>query len=98
MNPNEIIPDVEPEYRKMWLVNRARKIDMVAVKGDQATIVEFRDKAGLSVIGQILGYKALVMLENPWPVEPKILVVSDVVEQNVQDALYMLKIPLELVD
>ena len=97
MNPAELPPNLEPEMARMWLVNRARKIDMIAVKGDQALIVEFRDRAGLSVIGQIMGYKALIMLENPWPLEPQILVVSDTIEQNVQDALFMLKVPFELI-
>ena len=95
---DEVLPEgIEENFRRMWQINRARKIDAIGIQKDKAVIIEFRDFAGLSVIGQISGYKALLIIENPFDLPLEILVVTNSLEKNVADALYMLKIPVEII-
>ncbi|KKN18064.1 hypothetical protein LCGC14_0959630 [marine sediment metagenome] len=98
MADTEIPSTIEPEFVHMYKVNRARRIDSVAVKNNTALIIEYRDYAGLSAIGQILGYWALMMAENPFNKEIKVLLVTNAMEENVSRALFVASIPWEIVE
>ena len=54
-----------------------KKIDVVAYKGDQIDIIELKPKAGPSALGQVQGYGILYKAEFSPPVEPKLVVITD---------------------
>lgn len=53
-----------------------KRIDMLAWKGNQATIHEFKDRIGPSVLGQLGTYRHLWLEENPDADEPRLVAVG----------------------
>jgi len=76
---------VSPEIRKQAIYSSKKRIDALAWKGNQALIVEVKDRAGLSALGQILGYKVYWTRENPNFPAPKLLVVAAQFAPGIQD-------------
>lgn len=72
-DPGEGFPE---EVRRGAILNTQKRIDALAYKGDQATIVEVKRRAGMSAVGQVLGYVQLYIAENPRMPAPSALLVA----------------------
>jgi len=65
--------DIGPEHtdamREGMKFNSQHKIDCIAWSGAHATIIEVKERAGFSTVGQIQGYQHLWLNENvgQWP-------------------------------
>jgi hypothetical protein len=70
-------PTFEPNIRDMAIQNTQKRVDAVGYKGSTATLIEVKDRAGFSAIGQIVGYDALWRKANPAAPEPKLLLVCN---------------------
>ena len=90
-------PAVEESIRLMSIMNTKKRIDAVAWKGDQPLIVEVKDRAGLSAVGQIMGYNVHWKIENPHKVPPNLLLVANRLAPGVEEVLKAHVIPFELV-
>lgn len=55
-----------------------RKIDVVGFKEDQIDIIEIKPSAGPSALGQVLSYVELYVRDEKPPVQPKAIVLTDV--------------------
>ena len=55
----------EQEYM-WWQFLRSKEIDAVCFEGDTATIVEFKDRARPSGLGQLLTYRRLFLEQTKW--------------------------------
>lgn len=77
-----------PDYvRQSAIKNSQLRIDAVAWKGTQATIIEVKDRAGASAIGQILTYEAAWTKDNPGTPVPKLLLVTNRLQHNMLPVL-----------
>jgi hypothetical protein len=87
-----------PQYiRDMSIANTKKRIDAVAWKGSQPLIVEVKVRAGLSAIGQLLGYITHWRLENPHSPPPQSLLVASALAPGVQEVLDKYSLTAELV-
>lgn len=87
-----------PDYiREMSIKNTKKRIDAVAWSGSQPLIVEVKVRAGLSSIGQLLGYITHWRIENPHDALPKALLVANQLAPGVQEVLHKYELPFELV-
>jgi len=87
-----------PDYiRTMSIANTKKRIDAVAWQGSAPTIVEVKDRAGMSAIGQILGYRVHWQKEHPQAPPPKMLLVANRLADGVSDVLLAHNVPWELV-
>jgi len=91
-------PGVDEAIRLMSILNTRKRIDAVAWRGDQPLIVELKDRAGLSAVGQLLGYVVHWKLENPQNIRPNALLVANRLSPGVEDVLQAHQIAYELVD
>lgn len=62
-----------------------KKIDVVAYKGDQIDIIELKPDAKASAIGQLKLYRQLFIKEFNPPVMPKIILITDRLNADMQD-------------
>ena len=88
---------VDPAIRKQAIYSSKKRIDALAWRGSQALIVEVKDRAGLSAVGQILGYKVYWTRENPSLPAPQLLLVARTLAAGVGDVLQAHGVPYELV-
>lgn len=84
--------------RVMSIKSTQKRMDALAWQGDTPLIIEVKDRAGLSAIGQILGYKVHWQKENPQSIPPKILLVANRLAPGVEDVLRAHNVPWELVE
>jgi len=73
-----------------------KRIDVLAWKGDQPTIVEVKRRVGLSALGQVLGYKILFMRDLPHIKEPELLVVTGKIGEDDRRVLEGHNVPVEV--
>jgi hypothetical protein len=93
-DPGGGVPDF---VRQMSIKNTKKRIDAVGWKGDQPLIVEVKDRAGLSAIGQLMGYIVHWKLENPHKVPPQSLLVARALAPGMVDVLTSHSLNYELV-
>lgn len=71
------LPQADPANRFQgnysWLTKK--RIDVVGWNGRKATIFEVRARASLPLMGQLIGYKALWMRDNPDAEPPDLMMV-----------------------
>jgi hypothetical protein len=70
-------PGWPEETRRMWTMNTQKRLDMVAYRGQTATIAEIKDRAGASAIGQLLVYRPLYMADHPEYGTPTLLLITN---------------------
>lgn len=70
-------PQFPQEIRRQAILNTQKRVDAVAYKSDQPTLIEVKDRAGFSAIGQIVGYDALWRHQFPASPAPKLLLVCN---------------------
>jgi hypothetical protein len=80
-------PALHPNDRQMAIDNTRKRIDALAWRGGQPTIIEVKDRAGLSCIGQLMGYVVHWNLEHPNGPRPYSLLVANRLAPGVEDVL-----------
>lgn len=89
---------VMQSIRDMSIKSTRKRMDALAWQGDTPLIIEVKDRAGLSAIGQLLGYRVHWQRENPQSIPPKMLLVANRLAPGVEDVLNAHNVPFELVD
>ena len=70
-------PTFDPKIRQLSQDNTKTRVDAVGFVGSQATLIEVKDRAGFSAIGQLVGYEALWIQAHPTDMPPKMLLVCN---------------------
>ena len=87
-----------PEYMKVDAIALTQKrIDVLAWKGEQPTIIEVKKRVGLSALGQVLGYKVLFMKYFSHFQDPEMLIVCEKISIDDHDVLEGNRIPVDVV-
>ena len=89
--------DWEDNIRRMVTALTQKRIDVVGWNGDRPTIIEVKVRAGLSALGQILGYVALFKLELPKINFPRAMIVCEVTTADDLKIFKSQSIPVEIV-
>jgi hypothetical protein len=86
-----------PDYiRKMAIANSQLKADMVCYRGDVPTIVEVKDRAKPSVLGQILTYWHAMRADNPKLLNVYRVVAARTAQQGIGPIMYGYGVTMEL--
>jgi hypothetical protein len=80
-------PNVAPADRQMSLDITRKRIDALAWAGNQPTVIEVKDRAGLSAIGQLMGYIVHWKDEHPFGPPPYALLVANRLAPGVERVL-----------
>jgi hypothetical protein len=75
-------PAYDADMRRMAVMNTQKRIDAVAYKGSTVTLIEVKDRATLSAIGQLVGYGALWQPPPAFPNPPALLLVCRVIDDD----------------
>lgn len=89
-------PTYQPNIRKMAIMNSQLRADMIAWRGDIPTIVEVKDRALPSVLGQLITYWTLLRADNPKLLQVYKVVAARSVQPGVKDVMERYGIELEL--
>lgn len=79
-------PAYDDKTRFMALANSKKRLDAVIWKGVQATLVEVKDRAGASALGQLLTYYPLWNAEHTDVPRAKMLLVSNRIQPGIDIA------------
>ena len=90
-------PSYPDNIRAMSLRVTKRRIDIVAFTGLQPTLIELKDRIGLSAIGQLLTYKTLYLALNPLSPVPLLMAVGHDLGPDVTTGLSEYGIRWELI-
>ena len=91
-------PQFPEETRRMGIMNSQKRVDAVGWNGDQPTLIEVKDRAGFSAIGQLAGYDALWRHANPTSPAPKLLLVCNRFTNDILPVLQRQGIELAVVE
>jgi len=87
-----------PDYvRQSAIANTQLRIDAVAYKGDAVTLIEVKDKAGASALGQLLTYEAVWLEDHPGSAPPALTLITNRLQNNLLPLLRKSNIHLDLV-
>jgi len=88
-----------PDYiRQQAVQNTQKRIDAVAWKGEQASIVEVKDRAGFAAVGQLVGYRPLFVQRFPDKPKPILVLVTNNVNVDILPVLQEMGIRLDVVE
>lgn len=90
-------PGFTEDIRRMAVLNSQKRMDALGWQGQQATIVEVKERASLGAVGQLVGYKALFQQEHPDLPAPLLVLVAMRADADLLPALVAVGIKLELV-
>lgn len=93
-DPGPTWPD---NYRAMQLHLSRRRIDAVAWKGLQPTIIEAKDRIGTGALGQVLTYRNLWIAANPGGPAPILLIVATAIGPDIAPSLAEHSVAFELI-
>jgi hypothetical protein len=85
------------EIRAMSIANTQRRIDAIAWKGQQATIIEVKQRASFAAVGQLFGYETHWLSEHPGSGTPRLLLVAESTAEGTDLVIKRAGITLELV-
>jgi hypothetical protein len=91
------LPFEEENYVRMAKMLSQLRIDALCWNGDQSTIIEVKERAVLSAIGQLQGYKILFVKDLENFLSPQLLMVCSVITEDVKHVFQTVKIPVEVV-
>lgn len=74
---NDPGPQWPENIRQMAIKNTQKRVDAVGFAGSGVTLIEVKDRAGFSAIGQLVGYDALWRDTHPTDTPPKLLLVCN---------------------
>lgn len=87
-----------PDYvRQQAIANTQLRIDAIAWKGNEPTLIEVKDRAGAAAIGQIVTYEAVWLKDNPGSPPPKLLIVTNRIQHNILPVLQKAGVGLDQV-
>lgn len=69
--------------RRMAVMNSQKRLDAVAWKGTQVTLIEVKDRAGASALGQLLTYMPLWSTAHPDLPPAKMLLISNRLQPDI---------------
>lgn len=78
-------PTQSASIRQMTIQNTQKRIDAVAYKGSDVTLIEVKDRAGFSAIGQLVGYRHLWQAAHPELPAPKLLLIANRFQLHVEE-------------
>jgi len=84
-------------YERMITMLTQHRIDALAWIGDFPTIIEVKNRAVLSTIGQLIGYKTLFENDFPHIEKPGTLCVCASISKDVKNVFDAQEIPVEVV-
>jgi hypothetical protein len=87
----------EENYARMVTMLSQHRIDVLAWLGEKPTIIEVKERAVISTIGQLIGYKALFVEEFKNMGEPRLLCVCERISLDVQFVFDKQNVPIEIV-
>jgi len=90
-------PTWEDNFKRMAKAITQKRIDVLGWNGDLPTIVELKRSVGLSTLGQVLGYKTLLMNEFPYFGTPKLLVLTEQIGEDDQLVMDKFKVRVMVV-
>lgn len=90
-------PGWPQEIRQMAVANSQLRLDAVGWQGVQPTIIEVKDRAGASACGQLVTYEAVWLKDQLSPLPPKLLLITNRVQQNILPLLEKAGIELQVV-
>lgn len=73
----------EQSMRAMAIANSQKRLDVVAWKDSQATIIECKDRAGAAAVGQLLTYAPLWAMAHPDVPRPMLRLVSNRLQPDI---------------
>lgn len=89
--------DMDDPYERMAKMLSQKRIDVVGWRGEAPTIIEVKDRCGLSALGQIRGYRALFQRDFPDLGDPAILIVCARLSGDERAVLAAEGVPVEVV-
>jgi hypothetical protein len=91
-------PSISASIRQMAIDNSKKRIDAVGYQGNSVTLIEVKDRAGFSAVGQLVGYLHLWQVEHPTDAAPRLLLVVNRTQQDIGLVAARAGIALELVE
>lgn len=80
-------PTYPQNLRDMAIAITQKRIDAIAWNGNVPTLIEVKNRATLTAVGQILSYKVLFKADYPLSPEPKLLLVASKFDPDVYSVL-----------
>lgn len=90
-------PELDDKIRKMAEFNAAKRIDVLGWRSGGVDIIELRDNAGLSAIGQLIGYFHLFKRDFPRALDVNMILITNHLDPDVKSTAEQVGIGLELV-
>lgn len=91
-------PSVSQSIRDMAIANSQKRIDAVAYKANQVTLIEVKDRAGFSAVGQLVGYLHMWQAQYPEQPRPRLLLVANRLQDDIPLVASGANIDIELVE
>lgn len=91
------LPQHSPSEARLRQALLRRRIDVVALKGLETTIIEIKPVIGFTALGQALAYPILYHLDHRDAPRPHTLLIGATLENNIIPALTAFGIPYEIV-
>lgn len=76
-------PTVSDSIRQMAIQNSQKRIDAVGYKGTDVTLIEVKDRAGFSAVGQLVGYLHMWQAAHPEQAKPRLLLVANRLQDDI---------------
>lgn len=93
----EVPEGLGEEYERMARMLSQKRIDVVGWVNEMPTIIEVKDRVGLSTLGQIEGYRILFERDFPGLRRPGVLVVCGRISGDDRAVMEAARIPVEVV-
>ena len=91
------VPGFTPVFQKMAITLTQKRIDVVAGRGSDVWIIEIKDRAGMSAIGQLLTYRELYFKRFGFGRVTGLIVVAESTDPDVVEVLARFKIRIFIV-
>ena len=91
-------PSVSESIRQMAIQNSQKRIDAVAYKDTSVTLIEVKDRAGFSAVGQLVGYLHMWQAAHPSEGPPHLLLVANRLQDDIPLVAARAGIAIQLVE
>jgi len=88
-------PEFSDATRAAAQASTQKRADIVVTRAGQTTIIEIKERIGFSVLGQLLGYRALYLQDHPELTGIQLLAIGQSVRTDVEPVLREHGIALE---
>ncbi len=94
---DDLGPTYSDEARRQWKLNTQKRIDAVGFNGTAPTIIEVKDRAGSTALGELLLYAHLFAQQFAGLAAPKLVLVTNLLQPDMATALQASGIRVDLV-